>query len=311
MNTKLDNCLFRFRPLDKTEEEDNRIITNLEKEREYFSTPIHFNDPFDTLLYVDKNRLLDKIKQELDKGLDDLTNGIDDFVLRKLMEFENDERNPNKNINRMLYYGNIIQSIPKVRAEFQKNIKEICFSSNIMSVLMWAHYANDHKGFCIAYDINKLKERQCFDYKGNSIEYKLRLKQVNYTNLRVDMTEYMYEYLPKYAFDVPTDVTKFMMEPPQKYLEELILTKADIWKYEEEWRLYSISETLLKPNIISYIQQKPKAIIVGTKTSLENIKKLKIIADKKKIDILKMEASDENIFKLNITKINDYEKNRK
>lgn len=207
----LDNCLFRFRPLEISYERDYQILNNLEKGYEFFSTPIHFNDPFDSLIYVDSVQLINMIAKELDENLDDYINGIGDMCFRKLLEFENDDRNPRKNLNRMLYYGKIVQVREKVKEQFQNNIKEICFSENIKSVLMWSHYANDHKGFCIVYDIDELKKVNCYDNNNNQIDCNLRLNPIRYTNIRVDMTKYMYEYIPKYAFGVPDNLTDIMV----------------------------------------------------------------------------------------------------
>ncbi len=41
-----------------------------------------------------------------------------------------------------------------VRAGARASIGVICFSSNYDNILMWSHYANNHKGICIEFDLN-------------------------------------------------------------------------------------------------------------------------------------------------------------
>lgn len=93
------------------------------------------------------------------------------------------------------YIDNIERALALFESVFGANIKDvkkyweelILFKNNIGiyslalsqadypdNELMWAHYANSHKGFCIEYDIEKLQdsENYTFDVNRMKIEYK-------------------------------------------------------------------------------------------------------------------------------------------
>ncbi|UOQ51036.1 DUF2971 domain-containing protein [Hymenobacter cellulosivorans] len=80
-----------------------------------------------------------------------------------------------------------------------------CFSRKNTSILMWSHYANCHKGFCLEYRIeNKKSVIRPFD--------------VNYTDHYVTMD--------------------FSREPKESIFN-MILTKHRQWEYEEEVRYFT------------------------------------------------------------------------
>jgi len=76
--------------------------------------------------------------------------------------------------------------------------------------LLWAHYSDAHKGFCIEYDISKLKEK----YFGP-----------------VTVTEIEVDYNP-----IPPTITYKDIENGTLF-KKLFATKSIKWEYEEEIRL--------------------------------------------------------------------------
>lgn len=80
--------------------------------------------------------------------------------------------------------------------------------------LMWAHYADSHKGFCIEYDFS------------NASEEDLLLLPVIYSRHIVKMP-WKYCMLPE-----GTKSPEFSAR-----LMQAVLTKHDVWKYENEWRI--------------------------------------------------------------------------
>ena len=65
------------------------------------------------------------------------------------------------------------------------NVKIICFSEVYDSMLMWSHYADNHKGFLLAYDINDLKNSKRFTVEEMSIDKKIRLEKVDYVTKQI------------------------------------------------------------------------------------------------------------------------------
>ena len=77
--------------------------------------------------------------------------------------------------------------------------------------LLWSHYANAHKGFCIEYDLQGLKENYLnpLTVHGLNIDYKKSPQKI-----------------------IPTDFNK-----KDLFLRKLFATKSKEWKYENEIRL--------------------------------------------------------------------------
>ena len=72
------------------------------------------------------------------------------------------------------------------------------------NILMWSHYANAHQGVCLRFNGRKFVEK------------------------------FVTGYPVTYVSDRPT--IRIGFDPPLDVLGKLILNKADIWAYEEEWR---------------------------------------------------------------------------
>jgi len=97
------------------------------------------------------------------------------------------------------------------------NFKIACFSTEYNSMLMWSHYANSHKGFCVEYDLLPNDKYQ---------DLYSKLFPVIYCDYISDMTQDM---LDNYINGI-TD--NFMWGIYNKGL----LRKSTAWKYENEWR---------------------------------------------------------------------------
>ncbi|MBL0476330.1 DUF2971 domain-containing protein [Aeromonas veronii] len=92
----------------------------------------------------------------------------------------------------------------------------VSFSETSRNLLMWAHYADEHRGMCIGFDpevLNSLdkyeEERSCLAY------YPVKL---NYDNQRVDINE------------LPAELSLDMVA------KKILTTKSDDWIYEKEHR---------------------------------------------------------------------------
>jgi hypothetical protein len=93
-------------------------------------------------------------------------------------------------------------------------VKACSFSERNDSVLMWSHYADQHKGFCIEYDTRALSANQ-----------QMRLFPVLYSPQLFDVTGLATTFMTGLRDDLPTGHTLLP-----------ILQKWDVWAYEMEWR---------------------------------------------------------------------------
>lgn len=107
----------------------------------------------------------------------------------------------------------------------------------VLEELMWAHYANSHKGFCIEYDVDVLKDSIKLDISDN-----------------VDLYTVTYD-------DV--DMSEFALKRAKKEPKETLLSfKSPKWSYENEIRLI-----FDKSGIKQYNPKALKAIYFGLNMS--------------------------------------------
>lgn len=153
-------------------------------------------------------------------------------------------------------------------------IKIASLSETYDSILMWSHYADSHKGLCIAYDIDNFSHKNCTIKK---VIYSHELK-LNTDNSFFDL------YNEKHN---------------EYYFLSLFYIKHKDWRYEKEYRIISYNTAT------EYIKLKIKAIYIGTDATDETIDNIKKFTEGKGIDLYKMEKDKDNLFKINATKISE------
>lgn len=82
------------------------------------------------------------------------------------------------------------------------------------STLMWAHYTNSHKGYCVGFN----RDSDFFHFKGNPYDPTFMIQPVKYSDERI----------------------KVPIEEGVKIDTRILLTKAKDWQYEEEERIISL-----------------------------------------------------------------------
>lgn len=140
------------------------------------------------------------------------------------------------------------------------------------NILMWSHYANNHSGFVVGFNTEKL----CNDYG------------FGYTEPIVYQDN----------FPIPNS-----SDDSTKRFHKKFFHKSKVWEYEKEWRisLNHIQNRVVKlnPNVINQI-------VIGCKMNEENIDAITTMSKKylgELIPIYKTKMSLEN-FELDLIKIN-------
>lgn len=169
-----------------------RLLTENEL---YMSPAKFFNDPYDLKIYRNF-QLLDtpeKLKEYVDRCMVEHPAG-DRAVL--------EER-----VSNILKY----QVRSEVIEDQSNNLHygTACFSKQWKSILMWSHYADNHKGFCMGFDEPRMRVSELFGKGGD----------VAYTS----------EYPNIHPYD-----------SDEKAAAIRTYIKSDLWKYEEEYRLMNI-----------------------------------------------------------------------
>lgn len=265
--------LYRYRAY------NSNNIESLRNEYIWLSSPNDFNDIFDSSVSInllDKNiihhTLRSTIKETNAEFSDSELKQLDNLVHRvidgqKLIHFKKllDSNEYTNLKQKLLQYGNSIESwyqaFKNIKTYnwdiFNKiNCKIACFAEKYDNILMWSHYADSNKGFCLEYDTTQIKKTLYpILYQKNTKFLNKILKEFNDRNYNKNTIQ---------AFCVTT-----------KYIG---------WQYEKEWRYIG------DPNM-EYFPLKPTGIYLGTNITTEHYADLCELAKEKKINIKQMQPA--------------------
>ena len=128
-----------------------------------------------------------------------------------------------------------------------------CFTQSPYSMLMWSHYANNHKGFCIEYEIPP--------YSVEKESLFCNLFPVIYTDQRIDLSK----------FHLNWDRTgRPSTEDLNDYYKYGLLCKSLDWRYQQEWRLISCDNLLSTDDNYNCRFFDIKKVYLGNKMSSED-----------------------------------------
>lgn len=183
---------------------NDRAIESVLESTLWFSPPSTFNDPFDCSLDIKEDLSIDEkteLHAKISLSLDKYTN---EQIIKNTIAYRTIPD----------YRQDMDRRLRKTMVEGARSHGVFCFSqSNIVS-LMWSHYADSHKGFCIGYE--RTEKNQLGDN-----EY---TRPVNYNG-----APYI---LLSEIFDDNGLISK-------QTTDLFMYTKDPNWEYEKEWRILS------------------------------------------------------------------------
>lgn len=203
-----------------------------------------FNDPYDTLQFLNKEWNEESIRKEDPmeligmryKALYDTENFKEQYkfwgktVLEKFVENVKNEDWTPENFDFLAKYPEVfirilceesINQLEDVLEAIRKETFVSCFTTEFQNMLMWSHYADSHKGFALGYDMTDL-------YNMQSIE---NLYPVCYSDKKIDVT-----------IETSSVQLDIMSEDRNYSIDKLLGIKCSLfksvdWSYENEWRM--------------------------------------------------------------------------
>lgn len=314
INLKYDNTpssLYQYKPF------NDHSLELLETDKMWLSRPTEFNDPFDCTLKLAtgdvsdeyfKEHLLEPIffrlkqsfgisikelgKLKKKKNVDDIVKELTKLYVKSLMKKYKIKITPEQRAN---YIKTQFKAYKEgfLDPELKEKIYVACLSETNESILMWSHYANNHKGFCIEYNFKELEIN-------NPITR--FIFPVLYSKAIFDMKDYLPDsnkvfgnVLKNYLGSIKEDdILKGLKLPESNTnLNNMVvfynaLIKYEGWAYEKEWRYVFPYQNVLGRNVHLNVP-KPKAIYLGAMACKENCKKILEIGKERDINIYKME----------------------
>jgi hypothetical protein len=141
-------------------------------------------------------------------------------------------------------FDDILRKLP---TEINKKWRVGCFADTNKNLLMWSHYAKNHEGFCLEYDLYDLYE----------------------------MKELL---LPvKYEMEIAEESIDSSIS------QEFMFRKSNVWEYEGEWRI--VKQATNDESYMNIDVPKVKSIYMGCKISNDLREKLIEVCKERKINL--------------------------
>lgn len=208
----IPEILYKYRTFNE------RTINMLANNQVYFASPLEFNDPFDCL--AQKNKI-QNFRQSTDALIraNAAQRGLTQEQIQVAIERINTEM------------AQEVAETDAADSEYKEYVNNqlgiFSLSSCNDSILMWSHYADFHKGFCIGFKTNSL------GFPSNAI------KEVIYTE------EINKNFILEFFLSQDSSEERYIDESEKME----ILTKYIDWKYEKEWRVKAIKGLGTYPDV--------------------------------------------------------------
>lgn len=214
--------LYRYYRFD---EHTEKIFT---KNEIHFQKPSKFDDPLDSkITYVHKGTKTKKqrfLKRNLALAKPELT----EQEINKISE------NPTN-------FKKFFDDFRKRQDKRKDELGVYCLTTLRDNILMWVHYSDNYKGFCLEFD-----GRSEFFQRAQPVEYSKVMPTFNILDITVGES---HKYADKFA--------------------ELLLIKAEDWEYQDEWRVVYIPDHG-GPGPHTFPEKLLTGVILGFKISNKN-----------------------------------------
>ena len=259
--TDIGYCYQCYAPafLYKYYRDDNPLNFEAVKNNEmWYSSAINFNDVLDCDIFVDEASIFQSIV-DASASIKGLKKGSPMW-----REFKSQSTRST-------------QGLRKIFEELKAKTGIACLSELDDSLLMWSHYANNHKGFCVEYELLEIN------------------KQLQFTPIPIIYSNEKVVAGSLFPHSLDKSVTKMIVDG--------LSTKSTEWSYEKEWRIIRDDKACgdrwncekfgaLLPMI------RPTSIILGCESTSSFQAIVEPYCRENRINLFRMEK-DNHLYKLN------------
>lgn len=206
-------------------------VTDLLNGKAYLPSPLQFNDPFDCLPPVDLPQTIEEFEARKPAFLERLQGSVPNVSAELIREV----------IDKSIQDRGLEALADITRRSFVEGGERMgvfCLAECIQSVLMWSHYANNHRGIALR-----------FNFQHHLDCGLMPLFKVRYSEERAVLKAF------------------FGGDEQSEAIMNALCTKADFWKYEQEWRFIEpdgAGKTMVfNPRVVT-------GVVLGAKTSNED-----------------------------------------
>lgn len=235
---------------------DQRTWEILLNRRLFLATPACMNDPLDSSIDIEKEyerarEHFIKIDTYPDKRLSFLF-----FLLNSSNRFKNPITGEKLTLNQAVY-------------NFIQQLGILSLSKTPRDALLWAHYANGHRGICLEFNFEELNLDNVFI--SSEVRY---LKEPPYKDIFIKLTHELGTFVRPWENHHHSDEEgdAFYTKQLAELMDGNLLVKSEKWSYEDEYRLISSNS-----GRHAFDPKALKRVIFGCKTSDHDIESIRNI----------------------------------
>jgi hypothetical protein len=215
---------------------DSYNLANLFKNEFFFRAPSQFNDPYDCALDLQ----MDIEKFSNDKLLQEAL--TQDPELSEALKIRINETDMESILEG--YRHALLESMETMfddlKGKVRSRLKVTCLSAKNDNMLMWSHYADAGKGFCLEFD----SHHPSFEQKVHQVKYVRAFPKLD-----------------------PLTMNYSRSAAIEEIFQSLAYIKSLDWSYEEEWRIILMDES----PTVAYEPCTLKGIYFGTRVEDEQM----------------------------------------
>lgn len=244
--------------------DDPRNLEAVKNNQMWYSAPCNFNDVFDCTLTIDEKDIFDSALRMFSNKME----------VRMGSQMWKKAR------------GTVNQQIKKFRSDFEDlrtRMGITCLSETDDSLLMWAHYAKNHSGICVEYELLEFSDKLHFSPV-----------PIVYSDERVSIHT---------LENLENDMLGLFIES--------LTSKSPEWSYEKEWRIIRDDgacgakwDATNKGALLD--APSPKSITLGCMVKSDYEQDVRKYCEENRINLYKMEKSRKN-YRLEKTTIFQFE----
>lgn len=203
------------------------------KSEHFFSSPLSFNDPFDC-----------RPNFSLHGSKSDLLKYFDGLVARQMGGLGREARRAEarRQYGEYTTHTNAFAKMESFRRAYRErvtsNVGVLCLSEVHDDILMWAHYADSHRGVCLVFDASE--------------PFFATAQPVHYRDLRPNVNPVVHSH--------------------DQMLDAAMFTKSSHWSYEREWRILQYKKG---PGVYVVPVTALKQVILGAEIDPANAAKVR------------------------------------
>lgn len=257
------------------------------------SSPLLFNDPFDTQLKYNLgfgySDLIPDLHSKISKYVwEDNEIKLDtEAAAYPLIMFLRDLRNKGQTKNFMKIlddklndqdneFNAMIKSMQKYVENYLSTFKVFCLAEEFDNLLMWSHYAQHHTGVVLRFSCKKVPDT-----------FLLTAKPINY-QAEMPIFASLNEFVD--------DLIGLKRIDKEKKFEEYIYTKSSHWSYEKEWRVWIPREEYNNVQFVDLeiLPDEIDGIIFGCRTKAEDKTEILELATKNQFNLFEVLQAKKN-----------------